>query len=417
MLDDNNLRMKILHINTYPQGGAYIAAKRHHEAMLKIGVDSKILTVKGENTSYNKVFRVKFYKRLFNKVRAVILAHLSRHIINKGVWNWNAIGYDLSKLDIVKEADVIYLHWTNFFLNVHGIEQLLKSNKKIVFFLHDMWYMTGGCHYSFACKNYEVECKNCFLLENKFSIFAFTQLREKIRAWEKYDNFVVAAPSLWLTKCAQRSALFKNHSIFCCPNVIDINKYRPIDKIECRKELGLPQDKKIIVFCSMSLTDSYKGASYLFAALSKLDLNEYSIIMIGNSSLEDIPVKLHEIIYTSGFISNQDEIIKYYSAGDVFVIPSIAENFPNVVLEAMACGLPVVGFETGGIIDQIEHKYNGYLVEPKDVDGLCKGIDWVLNIADNSVLSQNCRTWICSKYSYDKVKIYHSFILNDCTYE
>ena len=139
--------------------------------------------------------------------------------------------------------------------------------------------------------------------------------------------------------------------------------------------------------------------------------------MIGNSSLKDIPLKLHKIIHTSGFISNQDEIIKYYSAGDVFVISSIAENFPNVVLEAMACGLPVVGFATGGIRDQIEHKYNGYLVEPKDVDGLCKGVDWVLNTADNSVLSQNCRAWICSRYSYDNVKNYHSFILKDCNYE
>lgn len=405
--------MKILHIITYPQGGAYIAAKRHHEAMLKKGIDSRILTINGVETLEHSIYVVPLYKRIFNKLVSYLLSVFNCHVVRKGVWHWNVIGYDLSRLDVVKEADVIYLHWTNFFLNIQGIEMLLKSKKKIVFFMHDMWYMTGGCHYSFDCRNYEEECENCFLLRNKYSVLAYKQLRVKIKVWEKYNNFVVAAPSIWLTKCAQKSSLFRAHPVFCCPNVINVNKYHPVDKIESRKELGLPLNKKIIVFCSMSLTDSYKGASYLFAALSKLDLNEYSIIMIGNSSLEHIPLRIRNIIHLSGFISNPDELIKYYSAGDVFVIPSIAENFPNVVLEAMACGLPVVGFSTGGIKDQIEHKYNGYLVEPKDVDGLCKGICWVLNIDNYSVLSENCRKWICSKYSYDKVMSYHSFLLNN----
>ena len=104
-------------------------------------------------------------------------------------------------------------------------------------------------------------------------------------------------------------------------------------------------------------------------------------------------------------------MVRIYNTSDVLLITSIAENFPNVVIEAMACGIPVVGFSTGGIKDQIQHKENGWVVKPRDVDGLLEGVNWILNEADYRSLSYHARTYVETYCSYRNILENHKCIL------
>jgi len=401
--------MRILHINTESnKGGAGIAAYRHCEAMSRNNIEAHLLSL---GTSKNnqlvqcisKNKKIELYKYLQSKVIRFV-----RHRI---VWTTLDFGYDISNFELVKNADIIYIHWIDGLLNFDAIDCLLKTKKPIVWYMHDMEPFTGGCHYSFDCKGYETDCGRCPQLRF-MKILSKIQLKKKIQHWRKYDNFYLAAPSNWLVDCIRNSALFKDNKVFVCTNVIDTDYFKPIDKEQIRKELGLPTDKKLILFSVMGLKNPYKGVKYLFDALSKLNDSDYECLVLGTFIPEQIPTTIKIKMHLMGYIKEQKDMCKIYNASDVLVITSMAENFPNVIIEAMACGIPAVGFATGGIVDQIHHKENGYLVQPRDVEGLIEGINWVLNTEKYSDLSDKARTYIIDHCSYKNILNNHKELLN-----
>lgn len=156
----------------------------------------------------------------------------------------------------------------------------------------------------------------------------------------------------------------------------------------------------------------YKGFDYLCEAISKIKTDNIEFLVVGNVNLKSYPQEIRKRIKPLGFISNQQKIIEIYNSVEAYVTSSIAENFPNVVIEAMACGIPVVGFATGGIPDQISHKHNGYLAKYKDSEDLARGIDWVLNSKEYAKLCTNARNYVIKNCSYINVLKNHSLILN-----
>lgn len=403
------LGMKILHVTTSTQGGAGIAAKRHCEAMRKAGINASLIALFGNGdftitTKYQKT-------ALKKKSRDKILHKLSRLVVKRVAWHWIIADYDITYLSEVQNADIIYIHWVNDFLGYKAIKELLSLGKPVIWYMHDMWPITGGCHYSFDCKGYESLCRHC--PQMKFARFlASGQLQKKIKEWRHYSNFYLAAPSQWLCDCIRNSSLFKGHKVFCCPNVIDTSIFCPSDKLTARKNLGLPTDKRFILFSAMGIKNPYKGAEYLLEAISHLNNDNYEFMVIGKADKQDFPPQLANKLHIIGFVSETAKLVNLYNAADVLIITSIAENFPNVVIEAMSCGIPAVGFSTGGIKDQIHHKENGYLVTPRDVNGIIKGIDWVLEKADYNELSIKARQYVENYCSYNAVLKNHQQILN-----
>lgn len=338
-------------------------------------------------------------------------------------------GIDISEHPLVQEADIIHLHWINFgFLSLKSLEKLFKLNKPIVWTLHDMWAFTGGCHHSGDCENYQISCGNCVqylnnpsptdlsnqVWQRKNTIFDHSlRLRSGNGHLRSKDNITIVGCSQWLSNRAKKSSLFKDFSMKAIPNPLDTNLFSPQNKAEARAKLGLPIDKKLILFVAAKVSVIWKGFSYFQEALEILKTQiphneEIELIVLGESDAETIqklPFKAHAL----GRIFDVNQIVSIYSAADVFVTSSIQENLPNTIMEAMACGTPAVGFEVGGIPEMIESYKsgvppNGFLAKYKSAESLAEGIKWVLFEANHEELSKNARQKVLDNYS-EKVVI------------
>ena len=399
--------MNILHINYSDRtGGAAIAANRHNDAMNRAGLSSKLLVVKKDYRQNPNIVPIKK-----NKKKLFIYAHLLNLIHNFFIkihktfatFSISFWGFSISKHPLIKNADIIYLHWVNSsMISIKEIERILKIGKPVFWYMHDMNPITGGCHYSLDCNKYESACFDCPMIKKKHILdLAKYQFQQKIRRWSKYKNFNIVTPSSWLAECVKKSSIFKGHQVFQSPNVIDTNLYKPISKVYTKKLFNISENKKLILFGADNVNSPYKGWIYLKEALSLLNPEEYECLIFGEQNDAIIKSLAMKVTFT-GYLHDDYSLISAYNAADVFVTPSLADNFPNVILEAMACGLPCVGFNTGGIPDLIRHKITGYLAETKNSKDLADGIKWVID-SNNSNLSETVRRTIIDNYSFEKI--------------
>lgn len=399
--------MKVVHINTSSfGGGAAIAAYRHVEAMSKIGFDAKLLTKVGQNQQLVTVLGSHWTDRCFEYA-----LYKSTELLRKPyhAWSFMVKNYGLNNHPLIKEADVVYLHWINNFLGFDDVDQLLRTKKRIVWYMHDMWPMTGGCHHAISCKNYLKDCKNCLQLLHG-SWIASCQMKKKLKYWRNAKNLLVATPSKWLADKAKESAIFGEHDIIVCPNVVDANLYQPANRREAKLRIGLNAEKKYILFgAAVDTKDVYKGMNYLYDALRMLDI-DCEFLSMGRLD-KNYPEELNSRTHRMGYITDEQQKVSIYQATDVFVIPSIAENFPNMVIEAMACGVPAVGFRVGGVVEQIMHKQRGYLCEEISAQSLAEGLKWALNNTTFTI-ARNCRDYVLRYCSYDVVLKNHAKLLD-----
>ena len=356
--------MKVVLVNTKTPGGALVACKRLYEALKKQGVEVSLVEIKATKWSF---FWERFCIWVANRFSRKNLFAVS--IANTGT--------DISKLSEIQAADIIHLHWINQGgLSLKNIAHLQALGKPIVWTMHDMWPFTGICHHAYECDHYQSKCIDCpqsadLLVKNVFY--------GKQKRWNGL-NFVGC--SGWISSLAQQSALTTKCIIRTIPNPIDSKIYSPIAKEEARKQLGLPIDSKYILFGAMNTTAPMKGFRYLLEADQLLQSQNIQYLVIGKHAATVIAQLSHPGI-DIGYIIDEKQKALVYSAADVFVTPSLAENLPNMILEALACETPCVGFEIGGIPEMIDHKKNGYLAKYKDAQDMAVGIDWVLSVKDN----------------------------------
>ena len=391
--------MKIVHVTTSNKGGgAAIAAIRHSEALRRKGYESVVLSGKGEVQDGSRALG---YGRILRYCNA-FLFYFIKGLKKKGItWNLLLFGKSIIKVKEVAEADVVILHYINEFLNYKSIAELLSSGKRVVWYMHDMWPLTGGCHHSLDCDGYTRGCEQCPQLSH-CKWLATWQFRQKKKMFLR-KNLIVASPSKWLAEHLYKSTLFKNSEIHICPNVLDTDVFKPLVKEEARKILKLEMTKKYILFGAASMSSIYKGLSYVYDILIKLP-SEYKFIVLGNLATDDIPPQILDRIHIMGFVNEDEKKRIVYSAADVFLITSIAENYPNMVVESMACGTPVAGFAIGGIVEQIEDRVSGCLAQVGDTDALVSGIEWLIQSNVNGEISQKAREFVQSTCSYDKVE-------------
>lgn len=242
-----------------------------------------------------------------------------------------------------------------------------------------MWPFTGGCHYAGTCLEFNEKCGYCPFLKRPAKNDISTKVFNMKKQIYSKVNLTVVSCSHWLCTLTKGSTLFRNTPAFTIPNPIDTNFYNLLNKEQCRMDLGLPTDKKLILFGAAKITDVRKGFRYLEEALQILKdnfpafSNEIELIVFGklnNSSKKRFAFKTHNL----KFISNPKTLVKLYNAADTFVLPSLQDNLPNTVVESMSCGTPVVGFRIGGVPEMIEHMKTGYLAEVKNSLSLANGI-------------------------------------------
>lgn len=403
--------MNIIHISTSDIiGGAALAANRLNKAFNQANETSKMIVLNQCTKHKNISPFIKGKKKYLSKLNFIATEYLKKRVlIPQYTISLGWCGYDLHKLKEFKEADVIYIHWIGFgFLSIKGLAKILELNKPTVVFMHDMWFITGGCHHSFECDKYRNHCSECPKIGNiLFNSVVSTTFNLKKRCLTKYKNLHIITPSNWLADCVRKSALFKNNNIKIIPNLIDTNLFKPIEKLTAVKTLNLPTDKKIILFgANGGKSDKYKGWDYLISAISQLERKDIIIALFGGDVSEDERKQLKFPIYSFDYLYDEYSIILLYNAADVFVIPSLAENFPNTILESLSCGTPVVGFDVGGVPDLIKHKQTGYLAKYKDECDLANGINWIL---DNFIEfpGNKLHNYIVEHFSYRNVFMQH----------
>ena len=357
----DSIQMKVLLVSTSDrEGGGAIAAYRLMEALNNNGVKAKMLVRDKLSSSVTVAQTGTIIPKVLERLQ--IMSHLKGKL-------WLAdtadFGINITKTDEYKEADIIHLHWINQgMVSLSCLKQIIKDGKKIVWTLHDEWPYLCICHYRGDCQ--ETECRNCPLLPGSIAHKHYLKKQELY----KKGNITFVGCSEWITERAKQAMPYAQvvHINNCIPH----NIFRHIDQQEARKKMDLFPDKKIILFCSQNLNDERKGYTYLQHAIEQLENNsQFSIL---NSQLQSV------CIGKGGrYISSAEEMATMYAAADVFVTPSLQDNLPNTIAEAMSCGTPCVGFNVGGIPEMIDHMQNGYVAKYKDVADLAEGIQYVLS--------------------------------------
>jgi len=401
--------MKITLINTSEySGGAAIACKRLFNALRNKGIDVNFIVQ--ENKSINdRIININSPK-LSNYKNLLYLAiekfHFWFYEKNKQIrFNFSTAltGKRFSNLPLIKQSNIIHLHWFNQgMMSLSGFKKI-ASNKNIIWTLHDMWAFTGGCHYNADCNNFKNECGNCkFLKSQKANDLSHKQFLKKQQIYNNC-NITFVTCSEWLAGEAKKSKLLKNCKVINIPNPINTNDFKPISKYESRRKFSIDETKYVILFGAASLKDKRKGLKYFIESLnilkSKNEINESEIIIAYFGKANDELVNMTPFKTVNlGYLSEFNDLAKMYSASDVYVTTALQDNLPNTVMESLSCGTPVVAFEIGGIPQMVENKYNGYLAKSESSQEIAEGIKW-LYFADRQKISDNSRNKVLYNFS------------------
>jgi len=389
--------MKVLMVNTSETaGGAAIAAKRLMRALNRNGVEANML-VRDKTTDDAHVFALPHQRRMrlrFIAERGIVFA--ANRLSRSNLWavDANRFGCDITRLPIFQEADIIHLHWVNQgLLSVGDLARILHSGKPVVWTFHDMWAFTGICHHAESCEGWRHKCGDCLLLAHPAAAdLSYTTFARKEKAY-KAGRINVIACSDWLADLAREAPLLKGNRVESIPNAIDTEFYVRGDKAAAREALGLPQDKKILLFIAYKATDEKKGFQYLIDAIDLVHKNypewtrEMAVVPVGKES-DKLKNAFACEAFPQDYVSDREKLRLLYQAADVLVMPTLRDNLPNTIVEGMACGLPCVGFNVGGLPQMIEDHLTGFLVKFCDVDDLAHKI---LNLLYSDHYDDFCR--------------------------
>lgn len=367
--------MRSVILSTYDiQGGAARAAWRLHKGLLHLGHESAMLT-KHRKSAEPAVCQANIedspghraYLAQLDQARRTLI-ETNRTDISNTYFSLPYPGYDLSVHPLVQEADVLNLHWVSELLSPETIARLHQLGKPMVWTLHDQRAFTGGCHYSAGCAAFESSCAICPQLRDNSA-----QLTQNVLATARRllpRNLTLVAPSRWMAECARRSFLFGQARIEHIPYGIETDVFLPEDKARAREALGLEPHGFYFLFGADSCFDKRKGFEPLLASIAlclqnpafkeKAAAGRVRFISFGYASEQYLQTGLP--IRPLGHFDSDHKLRSLYSAADVFLLPSLEDNLPNTIIEAMSCGTAVIATDAGGIPELISHERTGLLV-------------------------------------------------------
>ena len=377
--------MKVLLVNASDcKGGAAVVSRRLLHALNKQeGVEAKMLVAEKGSADGNIIAlpRTWWIRKALD--RAVVWA--ANGFTKKKLWltDGGFFGNDITKRKEFLEADVIHLHWVNQgFLGLRDIEKILKSGKKVVWTLHDMWPATAICHYAEECRKFQTEgCSCCPQLvkssANDLSARIFRKKKALFADVPKSCSFTFIGCSNWVSDMARSSAITRHMPVVTIPNAISFSRYAVGDRAEAKRKIGIAPDTKVICFGAARIDTPIKGFRFLIEALrmqaDKLP-NTILLLMGGVSDetiFQEIPIPYKYL----GFISDTAPV---YQASDCLVNCSLFENLGTTMIEAQACGCTPAAFDTGGTTDIVKDGETGYIALPQNSASLGEAISKAL---------------------------------------
>lgn len=405
--------MKVLMVNTmYRKGGAAGVAQILHRELNRLdGYESLF--------AYGRGPKAEGWGTLRFSVQPEVYCHalLTRVSGIQGYGTWLSTRR-LLRLIRQWKPDLIHCH------NIHGYYLDLSIAKTvgdlgipIVWTLHDAWPLTGRCAYFFDCERWKTRCGRCPYLRE----YPKTWFDSSAWMWSRKRKLladvwrpVIATPSQWLADLVLEASGGRC-PVQVIPNGVDSEVFRPLGQAQARKELGLPQGKKIVLFAAADLKEERKGARYFLKSLQHVNVDNWMALAVGKVIHIKGWLRPGIEFRQLGYIKRAQEMARVYSSADLFCITSLDDNFPATVLEAMACGTPVVGFATGGIPEQVAGGC-GQLVPPRDVKALGEVITALLK--DEPVrreTAERCRKRAVQEYSLQRFverycALYHELV-------
>lgn len=397
--------MNILQINATdnPIGGASKMAYELYTALKKKHGSTMIVGKKSQETQHDLGIS-SIPKTFLQKLQSYLCAN----------------DLDFFKTDFIldtaqfKNADVVHCH------NIHGwyfnLQTLQKMavQKPIVWTLHDMWAITPHCAHA-----YDGELRDGFYSCRSLKDYPATiwnndsYLSKRKRAVYEASNFTIVVPSQWLYNKVKKSALGKK-DIRLIHNGVDTNIFYRTDKRAARAELNLPLDKKIILFISNGgLANTFKGGDHIKKLIELYkDNHDMNFVCVGGDI--DTEENCSQVIYRKK-ISNQEVVAHYMNASDALLFPSAAENFPLVLLEAMACGLPIVTFNVGGTAEAVQNLRNGFVTQESTTEELQRGLEYVIRLDTDTreQMAQNSIADIKENFSLERMVEKYILLYNE----
>lgn len=284
---------------------------------------------------------------------------------------WLPFSSALENHPLIQDADVLNLH------NIHGgyfayprLPQLARRHR-IVISMQDMWYMTGHCTYASDCDGWQHRCTPCPHLDWYPRLMHDTagfHWRRKLDVYRRAKATFVAC-SRWMKTLAESSPLFEGLEIHYLPNPIDIDRIRPLPRAAAREMLAIPADRHVLCFGAADLGDPRKGLPAFVRQLDTEFVNDQRLLLLlmgrdPSGFLQTLPPHLER--HVLGAVDSPAMRAIVYAAADLFVFPALDDNLPNMLLEALAAGLPTVAFDVGGCSEVVQPDRTGALASPGD---------------------------------------------------
>lgn len=367
--------MNVVHVNASDRnGGAARSCDRLHQFLQQQGVNSRLLVQQKRSVDptieliASSVEEAESFQNI-DLVQRVFAAH-NRTDISNTHFSVSLAGSDLSCHPAVETADIIHLHWVASMLTPGDIQRLMALGKPVVWTLHDLRPLTGGCHFPAGCSKFQDNCASCPQLRcDPFGLPA-AALQDQIELIDA-TNMTVIAPSRWIAEQARLSTFLRDKArIEFIPNGIDVDIFAPHSRANARKALGLAHDG-IYILCGADQTEEKrKGFESLARVLSEA-IQDPRFVRAGarllwvgdpptSQAYNDIP------LIQLGRIQQEKQMALAFAASDLFVLPSLEDNLPNMLLEALSCGTPVIAYSVGGIPEVLRDGVNGRLVPVAD---------------------------------------------------
>jgi len=312
---------------------------------------------------------------------------------------------ELSQMLTRLRPDVINVHnllgslYANWSLD---LVKVCADHAPTAWTLHDMWSFTGRCAYSGDCRKFidgcDATCPTATeppVLEPKRIAGAW---RRRRRLFDAYPNLAAVAPSRWLA-CEAGAGSWSNHRIEIIPYGLPLNVYQPIDRVLSRRALGIDTGVPMLLTAATDLRDRRKGGALFTDALQRVSHRPLKLVTLGKGILQ--PQADGICVNSLGFVDHERTKALAYSAADILVHPAPVDNFPNVVMEAIACGTPVVCLPVGGVPEMVRPGSTGWVAEEVSADGLARAIDKALAEISARDWRSSCRAIANAEYGMD----------------
>jgi glycosyltransferase involved in cell wall biosynthesis len=370
--------MKVVHVMTSTAGGAGIAATRIHNAQRAAGIESSILCLARPDGIDPDVHQ---FPTRFPTIaeRVALKAGIRLSNGDKASHRLGTLGvtglsfsepvsdHDILAHPLVRDADVINLHWVGGFLDWRSFFERVK--KPVAWTLHDLNPLLGGFHFR---TDRERSPERARQLDDSLAI-------EKSRILNGFRRLHVIGPSRWIADESKRSSTLGRFTHSVIPYPIDVSGWRRTDRVHAREVFGLDTSGKLVLTVSERAGDMRKGGDILQKAFARPDIAaRFAWAAVG------APSDGFREARALGFLSDHRLIALAYSAADFFVLPSREDNLPNVVMESLAIGTPVVALPVGGVPGMIDDGVNGVLARAADSDSLADALAHADGIAFDS---------------------------------